>query len=208
MSNSVTITGAGTVTLAANQPGDATFLPAPQITTTFEVEKGSQRIFGCSGLADKTFGDPPFSIPSAMSSSGLPVTISVTGGPGWATNNTVYILGAGIIEVKATQAGNSNYEAARPVRALILVKKASQTIAPFATIPDRSPTDPSGFSVSIPNSNSGLPVKLSVKSGPAVLKGENFLVIKGKGRVVLAANQPGDENYIKAPEATTNFQVR
>jgi MBG domain (YGX type)/Lectin C-type domain len=59
-------------------------------------------------LPDRSYGDAPFAV-SATSSSGMPVTFSITYGPAVVSNNTVIITGAGTITVRASLPGNTNY---------------------------------------------------------------------------------------------------
>jgi hypothetical protein len=111
-SRTVTITGAGSCTVTANQAGDATFGPAPAQSQSFSILKANQTItFGA--LPNKRFGDPPFAV-SATSSSGLPVAFSATGACQLA-GTTVTLTGTGSCSIKASQAGNGNYNPAQDV---------------------------------------------------------------------------------------------
>jgi hypothetical protein len=112
-SRTVTITAAGSCTVTANQAGDATtYNPAPPLSQPFTILKANQTIsFGA--LPNKRFGDPPFSI-SAAASSGLPVTFSVSG-TCTLTGTIVTLTGAGSCSIRASQAGNSNYNPAPDV---------------------------------------------------------------------------------------------
>jgi hypothetical protein len=111
-SRTVTITAAGICTVTANQAGDAAFNPAPALSQPFTILKANQTInFGA--LPNKRFGDPPFRI-SATSSSGLPVTFSASGACTLA-GNTVTLTGTGRCSIKASQAGNTNYNRASDV---------------------------------------------------------------------------------------------
>ncbi len=83
--------------------------------------------------------------------------------------------------------------------------KAFQAIEPFTPLPDRTVGDPP-FSVVVPDASSGLPVEISVQSGPATLSGST-LTLTGAGTVVLAANQPGNDLFAPADEVTTSFGV-
>jgi len=56
------------------------------------------------------------------------------------------------------------------------------------------------------SASSGLPVTLSLVSGPATLKG-NTLTITGAGSVVVAANQPGNATYSAAAQVTRTITV-
>ncbi len=111
-SKTVTITAAGSCTITASQAGDAAFNPAPALPQPFTILKANQTIsFGA--LPNKHFGDPPFTV-SATASSGLPVTFSVTGACTIA-GTTISLTGTGSCSIKATQAGNANYNAAADV---------------------------------------------------------------------------------------------
>ena len=55
--------------------------------------------------------------------------------------------------------------------------------------------------------SSGLPVDLTVESGPASVSGNILTLTGGLGRVVLKASQPGDATYNPAPEIETSFYV-
>lgn len=62
-------------------------------------------------LPNKTFGDAPFAV-SASASSGLAVAFSIVSGPATITGNLVTLTGHGHVVVRASQAGNSTYNAA------------------------------------------------------------------------------------------------
>ena len=109
----MTITGAGSVMVRASQAGNANYAAATPVDQSFVVSPANQTItFGA--LAPKTLGAPPFTV-SATASSGLAVTFSIVSGPATIAGNTVTINGAGIVKVRASQAGNANYAAATPV---------------------------------------------------------------------------------------------
>jgi hypothetical protein len=78
--------------------------------------------------ANATVGDLPRTL-IATSSSGLPVTLTSLN-PNVATitsGNTLNIVGLGTVTLTATQAGNSNYEAATDVEVLLTVSAAPVT---------------------------------------------------------------------------------
>ena len=81
----------------------------------------------------------------------------------------------------------------------------AQTIAPFA------PVGPQLLilgSVTIvpPTATSGLPVTVTVLSGPASISG-NVVTFSALGIVTLAANQSGNGTYSAAPQVVTSFVV-
>ena len=203
--NTVTLTGAGTVVLAANQVGNANYLSAPEVTTSFTVSKATQRIGAFATITSKTFGASPFTVTVRTTNRSLPVTLSVKSGPATISGNTVTLTGAGTVVLAANQVGNANYLSAPEVTTSFTVSKATQRIGAFATITSKT-FGASPFTVTVPTSNRSLPVTLSVKSGPATISG-NTATITGVGTVILAANQSGDANYLSVTEVTTSFTV-
>lgn len=105
----------------SNQPLGVLFTPADPITylpnsntVRINVRKADQAItFG--PLVNKQLSDAPFNL-SATASSGLPVSFSLASGPA-SVVGTAVVLGAspGLITIRATQAGNTNYNAAPDV---------------------------------------------------------------------------------------------
>jgi len=82
--------------------------------------------FGALGA--KTFGNAPFTL-SATSSSGLAVAFSLVSSPAATiSGNTVTIVGAGTVTVRASQAGNGNFTAATNVDQSFTVGKAAATV--------------------------------------------------------------------------------
>ena len=79
-------------------------------------------------LPSKTFGDSPFVL-SASASSGLPLTYT-SSDPTVASisGNTVTILKVGSATIKASQAGNDNYNPAAEVQQTLIIGKATPNI--------------------------------------------------------------------------------
>ncbi|NBV85545.1 MAG: hypothetical protein EBS01_04625, partial [Verrucomicrobia bacterium] len=192
LDNTVTITGAGTVTVRASQAGDANY-NASFADQSFTVGKATQTIsFG--ELASKVYGDAPFVL-GGTASSGLPVLYSVVGGSSFATvsGNAVTITGAGVVTVRASQAGDANFNAAVFVDQSFTVGKASQTIT-FGELASKvygnAPFVLGG------TASSGLPVSYSVVGGSLFATvADNTVTITGAGTVTVRASQAGDANY-------------
>src|SRR5206468_2642423 len=74
-------------------------------------------------LANKTYGDAPFTV-SATASSGLSVSFSIVSGPATIAGDVVTITGAGTVTVRAAQSGDANWNAATNVdRAFTVAQK-------------------------------------------------------------------------------------
>jgi len=128
-SNSLSV---GSHPITAAYPGDSDTLPSTSTVLTQVVNKGDQFItFGA--LAGKTYGDAPFNV-SATASSALPVSFQILSGPATISGNTVTITGAGSVTVRASQAGDSNYNAAPDVDQSFTVAQALATINVSASV--------------------------------------------------------------------------
>jgi hypothetical protein len=90
---------------------------------------------------------------------------------------------------------------------LTIVPKLSQSISQFSSVPTKiykPGWSGNSFTFAPPTSSSGLPVALSVLSGPATLSG-NTVTLTGTGQVVLEANQAGDSVYSAAAPVRVVF---
>jgi hypothetical protein len=114
--NQLTLLDAGVCTVTADQAGNASFAPAPQVLRSFTVLRAAQTInFGA--LPPLTLGSPPVQL-AAAASSGLPVSFqSLTPAVcSVSSQGLVTLLALGTCTVQTTQAGDSRYEAAPAVQ--------------------------------------------------------------------------------------------
>jgi len=206
--NTVTVTNTGTVTLQATQAGNGTYSSAPPVSRTFVVTACPQSItFGT--IPNHTACDAPFTFVFPVATSGLPVTLSVSG-PASVSGNTVTLTGAiGTVVITASQPGDSTYAAASDVAvsfvaAACITPPTAQTIA-FAAIPNHTSCD-APFTFVAPVATSGLPVTLAV-SGPATVSGNTVTLTGALGTVVITASQAGNSTFAAAPSATQSFAV-
>jgi cyclophilin family peptidyl-prolyl cis-trans isomerase len=199
----ITITGAGPVTLAANQAGNVLYASAPQVTTSFTVARSPQSIAFPQSTTNLSVGQT-VSL-TATSSSSLPVSYSLVGGPATLTGGSLKISGPGTVSVVASQVGNSNYLAATPITNNYTTR-SNQTISAFGIITNR-PYSTNPQTIIVPSSTSKLPVVLSVKSGPASILTSNSISLTGIGTITLAADQSGNTNFFAAPQITKSFVV-
>jgi hypothetical protein len=103
--------GVGQTLTVTFTPTDASYSTV-STTVSISVLKASQVItFG--PIANKTFGDIPFSV-SATASSGLTVSFAASGAC-TVTGSVVTITRGGACTITASQAGSANYNAATPV---------------------------------------------------------------------------------------------
>jgi len=201
-SNTITPYAAGTIVLAADQSGNDSYNAAPEVTVDITVAPANQSISSPS-IPTENYGVGSITL-HGTASSGLPISYSVSG-PATISNNILTITGAGTVTFIASQSGNSNYNAALPVTNSFIVNPENQSIAAFATIPALTNGVP--YSLSPPTASSGLPVSVTLKSGPATIL-SNSITPNGIGTVTLAADQSGNGNVNPAPEVTTTFIVK
>lgn len=112
--NELTLTGEGLVTIRAYQAGNALFNSAPYVNQSFTVTKADQTLL-FKDISEKALPqDPFFNKPfpfTVQASSSLPVTVSISFGPATLSGNQITLTGAGKVYVRATQAGNTVYNA-------------------------------------------------------------------------------------------------
>ncbi len=179
----VTMTGAGSCTITANQSGDTTYSPAPQVSQTFTIAKAIAPV-GISNLAQKYTGIPSpvttFTLPV-----GLTVTVSYNGSP-------VVPTAAGSYPVVAT-ISDPNYQGSATGTLVISQSALAQTIsfaAPMNVTYGAAPF------ILTATSTSGLPVSFTA-SGTCALTGST-VTVSGAGSCVLTAVQNGNATYAPA----------
>lgn len=203
--NSVTAVGVGDCTVAANQAGNATYYPAPQVSQTIPVTKGNQ-VIGRIRFTPSTVGMGGTTTVSAMATSDLPVTFS-SSTPSICTVNGTTVTGLfpGLCTVVANQPGDSNYNPVTRFAAAILnIPKLNQTID-FPTI--EANTAIGGTNIVTASASSGLPVSFSIdeKLNSICAVKENTVTNKSSGSCTVNANQNGDDKYNAADTKSQTF---
>ena len=169
------------------------------------IAKADQTIV-FSTLAAKTFGTAPFTV-SATASSGLPVSFaSATSSVATVSGNTVTLVGVGTTDITASQAGNTNYNAATPVIQPQVVNQLAQTIT-------WAGTELAGKTVGNPaiplvaTASSGLTVSFASSNPTVATISGSTLTIVGPGTADITASQAGNANVVAAPSVTRTITV-
>ncbi len=136
-----------TLTPATNRAGTATITVTvsdgaltAQASFTLTVEKGAQTI-AFPAPADRIYGDAPFAL-EALSDSGLPVSLEIHSGPATLEGALVTLTGAGLVTLRATQAGDANYEAASDVEVSFAASPKALTVTADAKSKTYGDADP------------------------------------------------------------------
>ena len=215
----LSLIGAGTVTITATQAGNADYEGAMQ-TQDITVSKQMQTIVFMSDVAGDV-GVPI--ILAATASSGLDVTFAITeefkvDGTTLATDGTVATLaddgttlrltGVGEVVITATQAGNASYVAATQAQT-ITVSQGMQTIRFTSDAAGVIETDielvamaSSGLDVTFMITAETLPDGSAATTGEVATLSSTTLSLISVGKVTITATQAGNANYA----ATTQTQ--
>jgi len=132
-SGAVTANSAGTCVIAANQPGNSNFAPAPQVTQSIPVSVNPGQTISFGTAPALSLGGT--AVVSAIASSGLsvsyssatPQVCSVDAGSGLVTDLTT-----GTCTIAADQAGNASFSAAPQVTQSMLVSVPTGITVPGA----------------------------------------------------------------------------
>ena len=210
----VTMLGAGTCTLAADQAGNGNYNNAPQVTQNVAIGVAPQTLtFGAAPTAVVN-GTGAVSATSATPNSGNPITYSTSSTDCSVTSaGMVSDINAGTnnCTIVATQAGDANY-AAGTATLTLSIGKANQTITFGAQSPASHAFVPSGTFAINPLAtsaapNSGDAVTYSSLTGGVCSVSGTTVTMLGVGTCTLAADQAGNGNYNNAAEFTQNVAI-
>lgn len=113
----ITLEGAGTCKVQADQAGNAAYFAAPPVQRSFNVSRVNQAIT-FSTLANKTLAQSSVTV-TAKAASGLTVTFTTTTPlvctAGGTNGATITLVGTGTCTVRADQAGDATYNPASAV---------------------------------------------------------------------------------------------
>ncbi|MBP6003016.1 MAG: hypothetical protein KA746_06235 [Pyrinomonadaceae bacterium] len=196
----VNVTNAsGNCNATVTKAGDSNYnVSAASSSFPIPLVQASQTII-FAALANKIFGNPPFTVSASGGASGNPVTFGVAGDCSIAVD-LVTITGPGSCTVTASQAGNNNYAAAIPVPQSFTINDAAPTSLEYSsnpvtytryvTITDNTPSNsggtPTSYSV-LP----ALPAGLSLNPTTGVISGTPTTISAAAAYTVTATNSGG-----------------
>jgi hypothetical protein len=204
----VHLVDAGTCTVSASQPGNAIYNAATNVNHTFQVTKDDQEIT-FDPIPDHFVDDADFGIESSSTSMLTVALASQTAGVCTVTDNndgtgTVHLVSTGTCTVRASQAGNDQYQPALDVDRSFQVSKHDQEIT-FDPIGDHTIGDAdfeAGATVDSP-----LTVSYLAEPGSVCTVTGSTVHIVGKGTCTITASQAGNYAYNAASDKVQQFTV-
>ena len=175
------------------------------VSARFLLSNKTDQTITFNALASKTFGDASITL-DGTSSSGMTVTYS-SSDPNVATvnGNKLTIIGAGTATITASQAGNSDFNAAADVPQTLIINKADQSIT-FSALKSKIFGD-AAFNLE-GRVSSGLTVSYSSSDTTiASITNGNLVTILKTGSVSITASQPGNTNYNTAADIVQSFTI-
>ncbi|AWC68639.1 hypothetical protein CA606_20080 [Caulobacter vibrioides] len=210
----VSFTGAGTCVLNANQAGNASFLPAPQVQQTFTVLAApvAQTInFTSTAPTNAQAGGASYT-PTATATSGLAVAFTLDGASTGCSlsGGVVSFTGAGTCRINANQAGNVSFLAATQVQqtfTVIAAAAAAQTINFTSTAPTSAQAGGASYTPTA-TATSGLAVAFTLDGASTGCSLSGGVVsFTGAGTCRINANQAGNVSFLAAAQVQQTFTV-
>jgi len=201
--NLLTLTGAGFVTVEADQSGNSQYAPAPPVSQTFSVNQATQTITFTQNAPTSAPYNSSFTV-AATASSGLPVTFTSGGACSQVGATFTMTSGTGTCTVTASQPGDSNYLAAQPVNQSTTAQPATPTVS-LTGLPATAPYQ-STFSL-VATSNSGVTATLAA-TGKCSISGTTVTITSGSGKCTVTAKWAATQNYLAASASQSATVVR
>ena len=204
-------TAVGVCAVDANQAGNSSYNPAPQVQQSVAIGKGSQTItFTSAAPSSAVVGGSTYIVTATGGASGLPVTFSIDAAATSVCSlagSTVSFIGAGSCVVDGNQAGDVNYVAAPQAQQSVTVGKGSQAIT-FSAL-SNAKLSQSPITVSA-TASSGLLVTFTTTTSPVCTSGGTngaTITLVATGTCTVKANQAGNANYNPSAFVAQSFVV-
>ena len=194
--NTVTLSGSGTVILAAKQAATGNFA-AGSTTTTFNVAPGDPGLI-FTPIPDASVGQMAFVVTASSPSFGA-ITYAVLSGPATVYGHKVTVTDIGTVVLQATQAASGSYTAGTATTSFnVGPQRPTPTLT--LTIPNQLPGAPT-FGIAAVSNSPGA-ITYAITSGPATIAG-NLVTVTGLGTVTVTATQAGTSVYSSATTVAT-----
>ena len=185
--NYIVINGAGNTTITATQEATSNY-GSGSITANITVAKATPAI--TFNNMSKTFGNQAFTLNASSDSTGTFNYVSGNTSVATISGNTVTIVGAGSVDITATQDSDENYNQGSAIATLTIAKAT-----PSITFSDMSKTYGDYFTISRPQTSStGSVVYESLDTNIATIN-NNVVSVVGVGSTTIRATLSSDNNY-------------
>ncbi len=206
----VSYQAAGSCVIDANQAGNTSYTPAPQVTETITVGPGAQSISFTPPASGTVGGTDTLTATGGGSGNPVVFTVDPSSGTGVCTvsGTTISYQAAGSCVIDANQAGNTSYTPAPQVTQTITVGPGAQSIS--FTAPASGSVGGSA-TLTATGGDSGNPVVFTVdpSSGTGVCTVSGTTIsYQAAGSCVIDANQAGNTSYTPAPQVTQTITVQ
>jgi hypothetical protein len=207
---SITIMDDGIIAVVFSEAVNSDKVPIHCFVFQLQKEEYLSQTISFGALAQKTEGDPNFTL-NATASSGLPVsyTSSNTNLARIINGNEVQIMGVGSCDIIASQKGDGTYDEAPEVSQTLVVNedasKSNQTIT-FSLSPNTY-TWGSPDQVLNATASSGLPVQYESTNTDVAIIVDGKIQVKRAGTTTINALQLGDDTYNAAPIVGHEYTV-
>ena len=199
----LTVTGAGTVTVTAQQAGNGIYAPAVNVTQTLTVKPAVLTITASN--ATLQFGQPaPTFTYTANGFVSTDTSAVLSGAPAFSTTATA-TSAPGNYPITLTQGTlfAQNYTFVF-VPGVLTITQTAQTIT-FPTIPALTGNLGNTYTLQA-TASSGLPVQYTSTGSVSILTG-GILYVNGPGPATVTASQPGNADYAAATPITQSFST-
>ncbi|HEU5214568.1 MAG TPA: PASTA domain-containing protein, partial [Gaiellaceae bacterium] len=193
--------GTGTCTVKYDQPGDADYNPAPQLTDSVTAGKVDQSISVTTHAPAGAVYESQFSV--AASAPGGAVAYASAGS--CSNNGATFTMtsGTGTCTVEYDQAGNGSYNPAPEVTESVTSVKAAQSISVATHAPAQAVF---GSQFTVAASAPGGAVTYS-SGGSCSNSGATFTMTSPSGACTVTYDQPGNSDYGAAPEVSESVSA-
>jgi MBG domain (YGX type) len=200
----VQITGAGSCTVTASQPGNSQYQAAPPVTQTFSVAPAT--LFVNANDASTVYGETPnlgYTLSGFVNGEDA-VSAAVAGTATCSASPSSGDVGtySGTIKCLPGSLSAANYAFVSGSSGTLTVTKAPQAII-FTSSPPAAPVTAGTYPVSAIGGASGHPVTFSIdgSSSPGTCSvAGSTVAFTGVGTCVIDANQSGNADYQDAPQ--------
>jgi len=204
-SAALNITGAGTVVVTANQPGNAQYATATPVVQTLVVDQATLSVSALDASKIQGHGNPAFVAAYSGFVNEDTSQSALTGQPSLTSTATANSpVGAYPIAVSQGTLSSSNYTFVFVAGVLTVTGSTPQTIS-FTPPTPVTYGQVSGLALT-GSASSGLAVKYTVTSGPGTVSGAT-LTILGGGTIAILAEQAGNNIYAGAAPVTQSLVV-